>query len=275
MSRHHERHHRHHPTRAETAAEMRADPKGRRLYGPLWPVLTDVWGLNPATNLDGLATLVALCCVVGDVGDLRTRISRPRPGMRMSVRSWMASYLPDGQPAGDFTVDDDLLQWVAGDQARRIWAVTGIIWGLDRATIIGAFDELLDVGARPAPLPAPTVATLATADPPRLPALLVRDVPIDMVATSYARSLGSSGTGGVAVNVPAAFGASAAALAANPAEGVAAVALLIRAVGHPDVTPETIVSMCRAGTAASRLASILARLWSKVLNHDPEVPAPS
>lgn len=256
------------------APAMRSDSVAKRMYGPLWPVLADVWALAPHTNLDGIATLVALCTDTGDVDDLCTRLNRPDPRTRESPRQWMAKSTPTCQPAGTLDADAELLAWVGPDPARRLWAVVGLVWGLERAVLVDAYDDLLNIHARPARLTAQAVVDLAGAPPHRIPSHLERTAPLDVVAASYARSLGMADDGGVGVTLPAALGATAAAFAADPLEGVAAIALLIRAYSHPDVTPETLETMCRPSSAAAQLAAVLSRLWREALHEEPPAPTP-
>lgn len=257
-----------------SASAMRSDLAAKRMYGPLWPVLADVWALAPHTNLNGIATLVALCTDTGDVDDLCARLGRPDPRTRESPRQWMAKSVPACRPAGTLVTDAELLDWVGADRARRLWAIVCLVWGLDRPTLIVAYEELLNIDARPAPLTAPHVIELAGAQPARIPGHLERVAALDVVTASYARSLGMADDGGVEVTLPAALGATAASLAADPLEGVAALALLIRAYTHPDVTPDTLETMCRPASAAARLAAILARLWRESLHEEPPALTP-
>jgi hypothetical protein len=252
-----------------SAASMRGDPAGRRLYGPLWPLLADVWALAPHTNLNGIATLVALCAERGDVDDLCTRLHRPHPVTRESPHHWMAGWLPTCRPVGDLVVDSDIVAWVGDDPSRRLWAIVALVWGLNGDGITGAYCTLTAIAARPARLPLAPVAELAAANPERIPALLMRDRPLDVVADSYARALGVGADAGIDLTLPAALGITAASLAADALEGIAAAALLIRTRGHPDVTPDTLAAMCRRDSAAGRLASILARLWAHSLHDEP------
>lgn len=254
----------------DTAAKMRADTSARRVYGPLWPHLADIWALAPNTDLIGIATLVALCngAEPASVTDFLSRLHRPRTGGLESPRALMAGWLPASQDRSrPLAVDDQLVAWVGDDRARRLWGVIGLVWGVPAADIPTTFDELSGIGARPALLEVPAVAELAVAAPPRIPTLLVRNRPLDLVCASYAHALGVPTGAGITVTLPAALGATCAALAAEIVEGVAAAALLIRSRGIAEVTPTSLVEFTRPGTAARTLAELLGRLWADAV-HD-------
>ncbi|MBW3613922.1 MAG: hypothetical protein KY439_01245 [Actinobacteria bacterium] len=254
----------------DTASKMRADSSARRVYGPLWPHLADVWAMASHTDLTGIATLVALCTDADAVGvsDFLSRLHRPRTGGMESPRSFMAGWVPACQDRSrPLTVDEALVSWVGDDRARRLWAVVGLVWGVSGTDIPTTFEELTGIDARPARLEVPAVAELASAAPSKIPTLLVRDRSLDVVCETYSSAIGVPRGAGVVVAIPAALGAVCAALRADVTEGVAATALLVRAGGIPEVTPSSLVHTTRPGTAARALAELLARLWADSI-HD-------
>lgn len=255
----------------DTAADMRSDAAARRVYGPLWPNLADIWALAPHTDLAGIATLVSLCAPPGaDVDDFLGRLHRPRSGGAESPRAFMASWVPACRDRSiDLVADPGLLGWVGGARDRRLWAVVALVWGVAAADVPDTFGELEGLGARPVPLDVDAVSELATAEAHRIPALLVRDRPLDQVCATYAAACGVPPTAGIDVTLPAALAATASGLAADPNVGVAACALLIRAHRIPEVTPTSLRSCARPGTAAAGLADLLSQLWADSVREEP------
>ena len=257
---------------SKDAEAMRKDPSARKLYGHLWPLLADLWALAPHTDLPGIATLLALCAPRGDVDDFCSRLRRPRPGRRESARQWMARGVP---PCRDATLDlcpnDAIVSWVADKSDRRLWAVVGLVWGLSPDELIASYEEMCAIGARSSGFDVPEVEELAAAAPGCIPGLLAVDMRLDAVCSSFAHALGVPQTASIEVTLPAALGAICAALTADPTVGIAALAILIRARSVDGVTPDSLVHMCRPGSEAHRLATVLSRLWAHALHDHPFV----
>ena len=243
---------------------MRDDASARRLYGPLWPVLADIWALHPNTNGDGLASLVALCAGQTDqIDEFIFRLQRPRPGGLQSAYAYMNQGLTSCDDTKEaWTVDAELVSWVGDTPDERLWAIVGLVWGLTRYETIASHAELSAISAPPRALEVRGVVDLANAGPQQIPQLLISSRPIDVVCSSYAADLGVSADASIKVTLPAALSATAATFAADRARGVAACALLIRADGIDAISPATLVSLNREGTAAHSLARLLSRLWT-------------
>ena len=222
----------------------------------------------------GLTTIVGLCseATVEELNAFGARLSRPLPGGGKTAAKWLACHLPtyrtEGQP---FEVDEKLFAWARENQARRLWAVVGLIWGLDAETITASFDELLALGARPRAIETPAVDALVGAPPRELARQLRRERGLDVMAAEVAADTGVTGRE-MDVVLPTALSAIAGALATDAAQGVATCALLIRSRVTTGVDPDRLDAAAREGTPAAGLAHILARLWRSTQARSTDAP---
>ena len=118
------------------------DPAARRVYGPQWVLLSEVAELAPSTGPMGLMTIVGLCsdATIEDLNTFGGRLSRPLPGRGVTAAKWLEHHLHMDSTEGElFEVDETLLAWARENQARRLWAVVGLGWGLDVETITASF----------------------------------------------------------------------------------------------------------------------------------------
>lgn len=256
-------------------AHHHLDPSAKRVYGPLWKTMCEVVDLHPHTSVGGVLTIVGLCseATVEELALFTQRLSRPLPGRGETAARWLEHHLPTCGAADTAGFDEGLLLWGRQDEARRIWAVVALTWGLSANAVTAAFDELVAVGSHPRALDAPNVVALATAPPRRIPEQLLRRHGLDDVCAEIAADTGVR-AGDIGVTLPAALSAIAAGMADDPVRGVAACGLLIRSQSVAGVDPAHLEQAAREGTPAATLARLLARLWSSLHAHAGHVPGP-
>jgi hypothetical protein len=231
---------------------------------------------QPHTGPVGLVTLVGLCSHATDkeLAAFGAGLSRPLPGkVGVPAAKWLARQFPSGD-SKTFKPDTQLLAWAREEAARRLWAIVGLEWGLEVDVVMASFDDLVALGAHPRAMGVGAVEALATAAPHQIPRYLLREHGLHVVCAEYAADAGVRG-GDMEVLLPAALSATAASMAHDPLQGIAACALLIRSKGSAGIDPDRLEHAAREGTPAAALAVVLARLWRTVRKDYEDEKAPA